>query len=105
MAEDFLHVTKNERGNGETAPAAEHADVGGVGGGTNLDAQLGDYSSVTFLTDVDVYLNGALLRNGANAAANNDVYPGTSPANGQLKFEFGLVASPGNPDVITMIIW
>jgi hypothetical protein len=88
-----------------TANVAADADVGGVGGGANLDAQLGNYSLVTFLTDVDVYLNGNLLRNGANAAANHDVYPGTSAANGQLKFEFALVASPGNPDVITMIVW
>ena len=88
-----------------TANVAADTDVGGTGGGTNLDAQLGDYSLATFLTDVDVYLNGQLLRNGADAAANHDVYPGTSAATGQLKFEFGLVAAPGNPDVLTMIIW
>lgn len=88
-----------------TAGVAADVDVGGSGGGANLDAQLGDYSLVAFLTDVDIYLNGQLLRNGANAAANHDVYPGTSAATGQIKFEFGLVASPGNPDVITMIVW
>lgn len=65
-------------------------DVGGVGGGTNLDAQLPDMSGGTFLTDYDVYLNGDLLRPGADAAANNDYYPGTSLANGQLKFEFAV---------------
>jgi hypothetical protein len=63
-------------------------DVGGVAGGTNLDAQLPDMSSGNFLTVYDVYLNGALQRPGANSAANNDYYPGTSLVNGQLKFEF-----------------
>lgn len=79
-------------------------DVSGPGGSSNLDVNLVDYSSVTFVTDVDVYLNGQLLRNGANAAANEDVYPGTSPAIGELKFEFGLKGGGANPDVVTMIV-
>jgi hypothetical protein len=56
----------------------------------NLDAALGDLSLGTFVDDYDIYLNGRLQRNGADAAANNDVYPGTDLANGgdaQLKFE------------------
>lgn len=73
-----------------TANLAANVDVGGVGGGTNLDAQLPDMSVGTFLQDYDVYLNGSLLRPGANAAANHDYYPGTSLANGQLRFEFAL---------------
>jgi hypothetical protein len=63
-------------------------DVGGVGGGTNLDAQLPNFTGGSFLTDYDVFLNGNLLRPGANSGANHDYYPGTSLANGQLKFEF-----------------
>lgn len=78
----------------------------GAGGSPNLDAQLPDYSYVgSFVSDVDVFLNGELLRGGADASANNDVYPGDTPANGDLKFEFALVASPGNPDTITMIVY
>ena len=57
-------------------------------GDGNLDAALGDLSAGVFVDDYDIFLNGQLLRNGANAAANNDVYPGTSLAAGQLKFEF-----------------
>lgn len=55
----------------------------------NLDVALPDMSGGSFLTDYDVFLNGELLRPGANAAANNDYYPGTAltPA-AQLKFEF-----------------
>lgn len=78
---------------------AANVDVGGASGGTNLDQQLPDMSIGNFLTDYDVYLNGKLLRPGANAAANHDYYPGTSLANGQLKFEFAVKAG----DQITVI--
>lgn len=71
-----------------TALTTPDTDVGGVGGGVNLDTQLPDMSVGDFLTDYDVYLNGTLLRPGATAATNNDYYPGTSLLNGQLKFEF-----------------
>jgi hypothetical protein len=82
---------------------AADADAGGPATANNLDANLTDYSGVTFLTDMDVFLNGVLLRPGADAAANNDYYPGSTAV--QLKFEFGLQASPGNPDVLTQIVW
>lgn len=88
-----------------TTNAAADVNVTGAGGTPNLDAQLPDYSGVTFLTDVDVYLNGVLLRNGADASANHDVYPGDSPANGDLKFEFQVKSTGSTPDVITMIVY
>jgi hypothetical protein len=73
---------------------------------SNLDVDLPDYSGVgTFVDDCDVYLNGELLRNGANAAANEDVYPGTTPAQGMLKFEFALKGTGTKPDQLTMIVW
>lgn len=72
----------------------------------NLDVDLPDYSGVgTFVDDCDVYLNGELLRNGANAAANHDVYPGTTPAQGMLKFEFPLKGTGTRPDQLCMIVW
>jgi len=55
----------------------------------NLDIALPDLSLGNFLTDYDVFLNGNLLRPGADSLANNDYYPGstiTAPA--RLKFEF-----------------
>ena len=70
-----------------TLAAAANVDVGGVAGGANLDTQLPDMSLGNFLQDYDTFLNGDLLRPGANSGANNDYYPGTSLANGQLKFE------------------
>ena len=87
------------------ATIAADANVTGAGTAPNIDAQLLDYSAITWLTDVNIYLNGVLLRNGADAAANHDVYPGTTPANGDLKFEFLLQGAGGNPDVITMEIF
>lgn len=75
-----------------------------VGGGANIDAQLPAYLDADFVLKVDVYLNGVLLRNGANSGSNHDVYPGTTPANGDIKFEFGVKAG-SKPDVITMIAW
>lgn len=75
-------------------------DVGGVGGGTNLDAQLPNMSTGTFLTDYDVFLNGTLLRPGATGT--HDYYPGTSLVNGQLKFTFKVKAG-ATPDVLCVI--
>jgi len=72
----------------------------------NLDVDLPDYSGVSsFVTDCDVYLNGELLRNGADAAANHDVYPGTTPSQGMLKFEFALLGTGSKPDQLCMIVW
>lgn len=71
---------------------------------SNLDVDLPDYSGVTFVTDVDVFLNGVLLRNGADASANHDVYPGSTPAQGMLKFEFALEGT-ADPDQLTMVVY
>jgi len=87
-----------------TANVAADNDVNGPGGANNLDIDLPAYDQVTFLTDVDVFVDGVLLRNGVNAAADEDVYPGTSPAAGDLRFEFGLNGSGAKPDVLTIIV-
>lgn len=79
-----------------TSNVSADNDVGGAGGGANLDAQIHDLSGGDFVDDHDVYLNGQLLRGGADASANFDYYPGTSLANGQLRFEFDLRGSPVN---------
>lgn len=87
-----------------SANVAADNDVNGPGGANNLDIDLPAYDQVTFTTDVDVFLNGNLLRNGANAAANEDVYPGTDPSIGDLRFEFGLKGGGTKPDVLTVIV-
>jgi hypothetical protein len=88
----YLAATMGNRGTKTyadvTVTTTANNDVGGVGGGTNLSAQLPDMSGGNFLTDYDVFLNGVLLEPGADATANNDYYPGTSLADGQLMFEY-----------------
>jgi hypothetical protein len=84
-----------------TVAAAADADVSGPTDDANLDTDLGDISAGTFVSDYDIYLNGALQVNGADAAANKDVYPGTALANGQLKFEKKIKVG----DVIILIDW
>jgi hypothetical protein len=80
-------------------------DIGGPSGTvTNLDADLPAYSTVTFLTDVDIYLNGELMRNGIDAAANEDFYPGTSDTLSDIRCEFNLKGTGSKPDQITMIV-
>lgn len=87
-----------------TADASANTDITGAAG-PNIDAQLGDYSALTFVDDVNIYLNGVLMRNGADASANFDVYPGTTPADGDLKFEFDLIGTGSRPDRVTMEIF
>lgn len=55
---------------------------------TNTSAALPDMNQGSFLTSYDVYLNGQLLRPGADAAADFDYYPGSTGT--LLKFEFDL---------------
>jgi hypothetical protein len=86
-----------------TSDIAANNDASGPSNDNNLDADLGDLSGGTFLTDYDVFLNGELLRPGADAAANHDYYPGTALGNGQLKFEFNLKSTGANPDVLCVI--
>lgn len=59
-------------------------------GDGNLDAPLGDLSGGSFFADHDIYLNGQFLRldDSLTGANNHDVYPGTSLAAGQVRFEF-----------------
>jgi hypothetical protein len=75
------------------------SNVGGINGGTNLDAQLPDLSGANFSEDLQLYLNGDLLRPGEDSNTENDYYPGSSLANGQIKFKFDLQAG----DVICII--
>lgn len=78
-------------------------------GAANISADLCDYRTVTFVDDVDIFINGLLQRNGANAAANHDVYPSAVAAEQQygcFYAEFDLKYRGGtNPDVITMLVW
>lgn len=98
-------------GGAAAADIAANTLIQGPGGPgvDNISADLCDYDSLTFVDDVDVFINGALQWNGANAAANNDVYPSAVAAERQVGCfyaEFALKYRAGvDPDVITMIAW
>jgi hypothetical protein len=78
-------------------------DVNGPTYANNTDVDLAPYNNVTFVSDVDVVLNGELLRNAVGAT--EDVYPGTSQSQGDLKFTFNLRGVGTKPDQITVIVY
>lgn len=85
--------------------------VTGVGLGANISAAMPSYKGLTFVSDVEIYVNGAKQRPGANAAANHDVYPSAiaaEQADGAFYAEFVLkVRGVGGrpPDNINMVVW
>jgi len=104
----MLSVAKNSSSRTKTSAFVNTTIVAGtnVTFGTNLTAQLGDYSAVaSFKDNVDVYLSGKLLIGGNAAGTDIDVYPGTLPANGDLKFTGELeFDSISDRDALIMII-
>jgi hypothetical protein len=66
----------------------------------NTDAALLDYSAFTFVTDVEIYINGRLMRAGANSGADFDVYPAGTDTDGDFACEFDLESG----DTIHMFI-
>lgn len=79
-------------------------DVNGPIGAANCDVNLLPYNLVPtgFVQDVEVYLNGELLRNATSGT--EDVYPGTTPAQGDLKFTFKLKGTGAKPDQLTVVV-
>lgn len=107
---DALHqaYTRSKRVKGYAKVTANVAAGNDVDKTTTnrLDVDLPDFSGVgTFVDDVDVYLNGELLRNEASYPGTHDVAPGSTPSQGQLKFEFALRGTGSKPDQICMIVW
>jgi len=117
----LLNAIVQAAGSGTTrCKAVAHVIVADIGsntliegasgpGAANISADLCDYRALTFVDDVDIFINGLLQRNGADAAANHDVYPsavaverqfGCFYAEYELKFRAGV-----RPDVITMLVW
>lgn len=83
-----------------TANVTANNDVNGPGTAhNNTDVDLAPFDQVTFATDVDVYLNGELLR------PTDDVVAGGTPADGDLQFTFNLSGTGARPDQLTVIVW
>jgi hypothetical protein len=87
-----------------TTDVSAGTDVNGPSYANNTSVDLLPYNLVptSFVQDVEVYLNGELLRNAVGAT--EDVYPGTSATQGDLKFTFNLKGTTAKPDQITMIV-
>lgn len=87
-----------------TADVLATNDVNGPIGAGNTNVNLLPFNTVPtgFVTDVEVYLNGELLRNATGAT--EDVYPGSTPANGDLKFTFKLKGTGAKPDQLTVVV-
>ena len=87
-----------------TADVLATNDVNGPSYAANTDVNLLPFNLVPtgFVQDVEVYLNGELLRNALTGV--EDVYPGTTPAQGDLKFTFKLKGTGAKPDQLTVIV-
>ena len=83
--------------------------IDGSAGTPNITAQMPSYEGLTFVDDVEVFINGQKQRPGADAAANNDVYPSAvagEQAVGAFYCEYNLWYRGGvNPDVINMVVY
>ena len=87
-----------------TSNIAADADFDPGVNATLINGSTPDLTGLDFATSqVKIFVNGQLMVGGANAAANNDVYPGTDLTNGELKFEFNLVGTAGRRDQVTVI--
>jgi hypothetical protein len=75
----------------------------------NISAVLPSYKGLSFITDVEIFINGTKQRPGATALSNNDVYPSAVAAEqalGNFYAEFVLRFRGGNnPDNINMVVW
>lgn len=88
-----------------TANVTADNDVNGPGTAhANTDVDLAPFDQVVFVDDVEVYLNGELLRNAANDGGGEDVYPGGTPTEGDLRFQFNLRGTGSKPDQLTVIV-
>ena len=85
-----------------------NTNLTGAGAGANLSVQFPDYSKATdIISQVRLIRNGQILRYGANAAAGQDFYPGTSPANGDFMLTTPVRGTTGglHGDVLTCETW
>lgn len=88
-----------------TSNVSAENDVNGPGTAhANTDVDLAPFDNVTFVDDVEVFLNGELLRNDASSGGSNDVFPGGTPSEGDLQFNFNLKGTGSKPDQLTVIV-
>jgi hypothetical protein len=73
----------------QSANVSADADIGGPGtAANNLDVDFPDAWVTLGILNTWLYLNGRLMQPGADAAANNDYYPGTTFGAGDVEIKF-----------------
>jgi hypothetical protein len=87
----------------QNVPATNDVNGPSYANNTNVDLLPFDLVPTSFVQNVEVYLNGELLRNNATGGA-EDVYPGSLPAQGDLRFTFALKGTGAKPDQLTVIV-
>lgn len=95
----FLAGTRVKVESTLTADVVAGNDVNGPTFAGNCTVDLPPFDTIVFADDVDVFLNGEMMRG-------SDVGPGSSPANGDLQFTFDLeAATTAKPDQLTVITY
>lgn len=84
--------------------------ITGAAGSPNISVQLPSYKGLSFIDDVETFVNGAKQRPGANAGALMDVYPSAvvaEQAQGAFYSLFKLKVRGGAkpPDNINTVVW
>jgi hypothetical protein len=83
---------------------AADTDIGGPSTtANNIDVNWPDAFVTAGILNTYVFLNGRLMRPGANAAANNDYYPGSSFTSGNVELKWERIIKPG--DVFVSMYW
>jgi hypothetical protein len=83
---------------------AADVDVGGPGtAANNIDVDFPDAFVTAGILNTWVYLNGRLMRPGADSSANNDYYPGTTFTAGDVELKWERAIKPG--DVFVSVYW
>jgi len=79
-------------------------NITGAGGTPNISAQLGDYSAVSFVNNVELYVDDTLRLGGATLTGNAEVAPGTNQATGDFICSFDLEHEAGEPVYMDMFV-
>jgi hypothetical protein len=84
--------------------------ITGAAGSPNISVQMPSYKGLTYITDVETYINGQRQRPGASSSADNDVYPSTNTteqAAGAFFCEYALKyrGAAAKADNICMVVW
>ena len=97
----FVQVLANDYAQDANVPGTGNSNAQDWSPALDLSARSIDMNTPSGVNTIIVY-NGAILL-GGNGVTNNDVYAGTTPANGDLKYDFAKGVKAG--DVVLAFSW